>query len=152
MHARVVRIEDDLEQLVADINSASWDKRNEMSIYDTSSLAAYLARQDTVFVACYDYSQATPVLLGIASSRIEMKPYEMATWLYVDELDVCADQRQKGVGTCIMQAILQIATEQGCEEVWLGTEHDNQPANALYRSLDPDDEAHVIGYTYETDE
>ena len=36
-------------------------------------------------------------------------------------------------------------------EVWLATEVDNDAANALYRSLEPDDVAEVVGYTYEAD-
>ena len=81
-----------------------------------------------------------------------MKPYEYALWLYVDEVDVCADQRQRGAGKALMTKLLEIAEASGCEEVWLGTEADNQPANALYRALNPDDVAAVVGYTFETDE
>ena len=51
-----------------------------------------------------------------------------------------------------MQRLLEIAEENGCEELWLGTEFDNAPANALYASLTPDDVSRVIGYTWETDE
>ena len=47
--------------------------------------------------------------------------------------------------------LIEFAEQSGCEEVWLGTEVENAPANALYQSLDPDDVANVIGYTYETD-
>ena len=88
----------------------------------------------------------------MASSRIEIKPYDQELWLYVDEVDVCSDQRQKGAGKAIMSKLIEIAKDKGCEEVWLGTEVDNLPANALYRLLDPDDVANVVGYTFETDE
>jgi aminoglycoside 6'-N-acetyltransferase I len=81
-----------------------------------------------------------------------MKPYGKELWLYVDEVDVCANQRKKGAGKLIMQTLIEMAKSVGCEEVWLGTEVENAPANALYRSLDPDEVSTVIGYTYETDE
>ncbi|RUO34862.1 GNAT family N-acetyltransferase [Aliidiomarina soli] len=152
MKAKEITLDDDLHSLVGQINCASWDEANEMSEYDYESLKRYLERSDTIFIACNEESEQGTVLLGIASSRIEMKPYRMDLWLYVDEVDVCVDQRNKGAGKLIMQTLIEIAKKEGCKQVWLGTEVDNAPANALYRSLDPDEVAEVIGYTYETDE
>jgi len=150
LKARKISQYDDLRSLVEEINRASWDEANEMPEFDVESLKAYLERQDTVFIACHADSERVPVLLGIASSRLEMKPYGKELWLYVDEVDVCADQRKKGVGKHIMQTLIEIAENEGCEEVWLGAEVKNTAANALYRSLDPDDVSNVTGYTYET--
>lgn len=152
MTVEVITLHDDLQQLVEEINQASWDDGNEMSKFDVEALSEYLARQDTLFVACHDIVEGDRTLLGIASSRLEIKPYDKERWLYVDEVDVCADQRQRGAGKAIMRKLIAIAEDAGCEEVWLGTEADNQAANALYQSLAPDDVAQVIGYTYETDE
>lgn len=142
----------DLARLVDEINDASWDDANEMSVYDVKSLSAYLNRADTLFVACHENSSHGSTLLGFASSRFELKPYGEEKWLYVDELDVCANQRQRGAGSAIMRKLFELAEEADCEEVWLGTEVENAAANALYRSLDPDDVAEVVGYTYELDE
>lgn len=152
MEVKVITLEDNLDELVAHINQADWDEANEMSEYDVEALAAYLERQDTLFVACYETSSERSTLLGMASARIEIKPYGKERWLYVDEVDVCADQRQRGAGKLIMQKLLEIAEDQGCEELWLGTEVDNHPANALYNSLTPDDVTKFIGYTYEIDD
>ena len=148
---RVISNADDLDLLVTQINDASWDDANEMSVYSVNALEAYLERQDTVFLACHESSPASK-LLGIASGRLELKPYEKFRWLYVDEVDVCADERQRGVGRCLMNALLALAEENDCEELWLGTEADNHAANALYRSLEPDDIAEVVGYTFEFDD
>ena len=148
----VIKPSDNLSQIVHEINHASWDRANEMSVYDVESLSTYLARQDTLFVTCYDISSDPPTLLGIASSRIEIKPYGNELWLYVDEVDVCADQRRKGAGKAIMQKLLEIADEKGCAEVWLGAEAENLAANALYLSLEPDEVSRVVGYTFEIHE
>ena len=142
---------DAVSSLVADINQASWDAANEMCAYEEESLATYLAHPDTVFVSCYEAQDGQTTFMGMGSGRLELKPYDGSRWLYVDEVDVCADQRQKGAGAALMQKFIAIAEYHGCEEVWLGTEVDNDAANALYRSLDPDDEAEVVGYTWETD-
>ena len=152
MEVVVVTIQDDLSKLVEEINQASWDASNDISEYDEEALRAYLSRQDTVFVVCYETSTEYRTLMGIASSRIEMKPYGNEHWLYVDEVDVCADQRQKSAGKLIMQKLLEIAEENGCKELWLGAEVDNHPANALYKSLNPDTISEVVGYTYKTGE
>lgn len=143
---------DDLDQLVEQINAAQWDDANEISEYDRDALLHYLDHTDTYFVTCYDASTAPATLMGMASARLEIKPYARERWLYVDEVDVCVDQRRRGAGKAIMNKLLEIADDADCEELWLGTEIDNQPANALYRSLEPDDVAQVIGYTYEMED
>ena len=149
MEVKILTLEDDLEKVVSGINSAAWDIKNDISEYTVSALESYLQRKDTIFLACYETTGVTHTLLGIASSRIEIKPYGEELWLYVDEVDVCRDHRQKGVGKFMMQHLIEIATNEGCKEIWLGAEIDNLPANALYRSLKPDQVTDVIGYTYE---
>ncbi len=146
-----VSADDNVQALVDEINAAVWDEANEISVYAADALAAYLERADTVFVVCHEHRDGGRTLLGMASARIEMKPYGRALWLYVDEVDVRADQRRRGAGKALMHKLIEIAEAAGCEEVWLGTEADNSPANALYRALDPDDVAAVVGYTFETD-
>jgi ribosomal protein S18 acetylase RimI-like enzyme len=152
MQILAIKLEDDLPALVHDINSAQWDVANEMTEYKAEDLADYLRRQDTVFIACYDTESRHRSLLGIASARIQIKPYDKELWLYIDEVDVCADQRQKGAGKAMMRALIAIARENGCQEVWLGTEVDNTSANALYKSLKPDEIEQFVGYSYRVDE
>ena len=146
-----ISLADDLDALARDINACAWDEGNQMSVYDAASLELYLNHQDTLLVTCHRVEATGRTLAGFASGRFQIKPYDGERWLYVDEVDVCADQRQKGAGATLMQKFIAIAEYHGCEEVWLGTEVDNDAANALYRSLDPDDEAEVVGYTWETD-
>jgi len=148
----IITPSDDLSKIVHEINHALWDSTNEMSVYDAESLSTYLEREDTLFITCHDISSDPPRLLGIASSRIEIKPYGKELWLYVDEVDVCSDQRRKGAGKAMMQKLIEIANEKGCEEVWLGAEVENMAANALYRSLKPATVSRVVGYTFEINE
>jgi aminoglycoside 6'-N-acetyltransferase I len=148
----VITPEHDLECLVADINAAQWDEANEMSEYDVDSLSEYLNTPDNVFVACYAVTDPVRTLMGFASSRFQLKPYDRERWLYVDEVDVCVNQRRKGAGKAIMTTLINIARENDCAEVWLGTEPDNDAANALYRSLRPDEVEQFVGYTFEPDD
>ena len=139
---------DDLRSLVDEINRASWDDANDMAVYEIDALSAYLHCQDCIFVACHEVVATGRTLLGIASSRLELKPYENERWLYVDEVDVCVDQRRKGAGKAIMRKLIEVAKDAGCNEVWLGTEVDNDAANVLYRSLNPDSIEQFVGYTF----
>jgi len=149
---RIVKKTDDLASLVFDINQAVWDEANEMSTYDVGSLQNYLEKQDTVFISCYENKCDVRTLLGFASARIEHKPYQNEKWLYIDEVDVCADKRRLGAGTAVMQKLFEIAHEEDCEEVWLGAEKSNAAAIRFYQSLDPDDVTDVIGYTFDLEE
>lgn len=140
---------DDLEGLVSDINAARWDDANDMTDYSVSALQSYLGHQHTVFLACHDVVGGERRFLGMASGRLQPKPYDNEWWLYVDEVDVCVDHRCRGAGRALMQAFFEIARAAGCDMTWLGTEVDNHAANALYRSLDPAAIEQFVGYTYE---
>ena len=144
----VIGIGHDLRQLIAEINAASWDDANEMAEYDVVALKNYIDHQGTVFLACHEIANGERTLLGIASSRLEVKPYGGERWLYIDEVDVCANQRRRGAGTAMMKKLFEIAKAADCEEVWLATEATNLAADSLYRSLKPVDVADVVGYTY----
>lgn len=53
-------------------------------------------------------------------------------YFYVDELDTVVKFRRQGVGRALMEAAMDVATELGCIELWLGTEHEGRDAaNAL---------------------
>ncbi|MEM8984158.1 MAG: GNAT family N-acetyltransferase [Pseudomonadota bacterium] len=150
LNVQVVSLRDDLSKLVSDINAASWDAANDIAPYTEDALRFYLARDSSIFIACYGADKSDSTLMGIGSGCFAYKPYGNERWLYVDEVDVCVDQRQKGAGKRIMQAFIEIAATSNCEELWLGTEVDNAAANALYRSLSPDEVSNVVGYAYDT--
>ena len=148
----LVSLEDDLESLVGDINAARWDAANDIVAYDVNALLAYLHKTDVVFVACYLVEGESRTFAGMASGRLEHKPYDFEKWLYIDEVDTCSDLRQRGVGTAMMKWLLQFADENDCDEVWLGTEVENDAANALYKSLRPSSIDAVVGYTFELED
>jgi ribosomal protein S18 acetylase RimI-like enzyme len=137
MEVKEIKVSDDLEKLTLDIKSASWDEGNDIQCYSESSLRAYLERQDSLFLACYLERDGQNTLLGIASARLEWKPYADRPWLYVDEIDTCCDYRRKGVATKLMSTFFNLAKDKDCDEVWLGAESTNLAAQKLYQSLSP---------------
>jgi len=142
----LINTESDIEKIVAEINSATWDDANDLCQYDVEGLRAYLQKEDAVFLVCRDEEDA---FLGMASGRLQLKPYGQERWFYVDEVDVCVDHRRKGAGAAMMKKFLDIAHAENCEELWLGTELDNVAANALYKSLKPDDIEQFVGFNFE---
>lgn len=140
--------DDDLAAVVEHINAAHWDEANDVQLHEAKALRGFLEIPDTVFLVCYLFEDGAERFAGMASGRIEHKPYDQRRWLYVDEVDCCSDLRRRGVGTALMKELLAIARRRGCQEVWLGTEADNVAANRLYGSLDPDINESVQGYTF----
>ena len=152
LDTRLICGEDDLQTLVDQINAAQWDDANDLENYSVDALKAYLNKQDTVLVVCHIETDEGKFLAGMASGRIEQKPYEFEKWLYIDEVDTCKNYRQLGVGTSIMKQLMDIADEHDCKEAWLGTEKTNTVARRFYESLEPDDVEDVIGFTFELDD
>jgi ribosomal protein S18 acetylase RimI-like enzyme len=148
VNVRQITRADDLRELVRQINRAAWDDDNDIGPYSVAALQAYLSREDTVFVVALS-AEAEQELVGMASARIELKPYDQMKWLFIDEVDTSASHRRRGVGKALMVRLLEIARDSGCQEVWLGTESTNGAANGLYRSLSPDAVDQVVGYTFE---
>lgn len=140
VHVERLTVDAPLARRAAAIEAAEWDDDNDIdSPYTAESLAAYLASPDNVFLLARDGD----VVLGMASGTLLRKPYGDERWCYVDEVDVAVPHRRRGVGRALMEAFLQLAREAGCEVLWLGTEPDNEPALALYRSLAGDEETFV---------
>lgn len=150
LKVEIIETESDLLTLAKQINQASWDDENDVDDYSSESLKSYLKKEDTVFVVCYLEDNEAQILAGMCSGRIEHKPYDFEKWLYIDEVDTCSNHRQKGVATAMMKKLLQIAKDNDCEEVWLGTETTNLVARRFYESLKPNDIEDVIGFTFET--
>ena len=55
--------------------------------------------------------------------------------LYFDNAGVAPAFQRRGIATRMFEEIMRVGRERGCHEVWVGTEPDNEPAKALYRSL-----------------
>jgi len=140
-----VSTQDDLNKIIFDIQKANWVKASEISSEDYSfeSLNLFLKNTESVFVVAYSDKQ----FAGMASAKL-LNKQNGDIWLYIDEVDVCEDKQRQGIGTALMRYLLKFAHESDCDEVWLGTEVDNVPANALYASLNPSEIQNCIGYTY----
>jgi ribosomal protein S18 acetylase RimI-like enzyme len=90
------------------------------------------------------------LVVGMATGFTHFHP-DKDEEFFVNELGVDAAYLRQGIATQLMQAILGEARAMGCKQAWLGTEHVNAPALALYRKLmtkDDTEEAMSV-FTYD---
>jgi aminoglycoside 6'-N-acetyltransferase I len=53
--------------------------------------------------------------------------------VYIDNLGVTPQHQRQGVATKLIERMLDICRELGCQNVWVATDLDNKAAAALYR-------------------
>ena len=88
-------------------------------------------------------------VVGMASAVIYLHPDKPAN-MWVNEVGVGDNFRRQGIGRALVSAVVELAQDLGCSEAWLGTEADNAPALALYRSFANVSEEQGSYFTWET--
>jgi ribosomal protein S18 acetylase RimI-like enzyme len=87
------------------------------------------------------------IVIGQCAGVIHRHP-DKATELYVDEVGTASTHRRQGIARAMLDELFRWGRERGCEEAWLGTELDNEPANALYRSYTPTEDEAMQFYVF----
>jgi len=65
---------------------------------------------------------------------VETTHPDKGTEMFLYELSVREDERRRGHGRALVDALAALARERGCYGMWVGTEHDNAAALATYRA------------------
>jgi len=134
-----VTIADDLSAICAQMQPGLWGKYNHMTSYKPELLKEFLEAGNILLLA-YDGDPSTgsgqAKIAGVVIAHKLLHPAGESS-LYVHELDTHPNYRRRGVATLLMDKCKEIAKEMGLTEVWLGTETDNDAANAFYKTLDP---------------
>ena len=104
---------------------------------DAARLGAYLRTAGHMMVVALEGG----LVVGQCAAVIHRHP-DKPTELYVDEVGTASTHRRQGIARAMLDELFRWGRELGCEEAWLGTELDNDAANALYRGYRPvEDEA-----------
>lgn len=122
----------DLESLIQDLNGDGWDDFDQP--FTLASLTSFLQDDSHVYLVAHIDDQ----LAGALHAYVMPHPSGRIHF-YIDEVDTKKPFRKQGVAKTMMREALRVAGDWGCDEAWLGTEHDNEPAKALYNSLKPDE-------------
>ena len=86
-------------------------------------------------------------VIGMASAVDYVHP-DKPLQLWINEVGVAPQYHRKGVGSRMINALLNLGRELGCYEAWVGTGPDNKPARGLYDSIGGKSEA-VVMYTFD---
>jgi ribosomal protein S18 acetylase RimI-like enzyme len=67
-------------------------------------------------------------------SGVETSHPDKGTEMFLYELSVDPDRRNRGIGRALVGALADVARDRGCYGMWVGTEPDNAAALATYRA------------------
>ena len=83
---------------------------------------------------------------------VEMTHPDKGTEMFLYELAVHEEHRNRGVGRALVRALAALAREHGCYGMWVLTDEDNAAALAAYRAAGGGDpEANVmLSWTFDT--
>jgi len=120
---------------------------------DPASLRRFLANpmNHLVVARVEDPNDPTHVgtVIGMASAISYVHP-DKPLQLFINEVGVAGQHRRSGVGTRLMEFLLNHAQGLGCTEAWVATEVGNSAARALYRATGGrEDSERAVVYTYD---
>lgn len=107
---------------------------------DPAQALAFLGDPGHRMVVALDAGQ----IVAFASGTVLLHP-DKAPGLFINEVGTRETHRRRGLAKAVVQALIAAGQAAGCTSAWLGTEPENEPARALYRSL-AGDERGFIGY------
>ncbi|MEU4213966.1 GNAT family N-acetyltransferase [Actinoplanes sp. NPDC026623] len=99
----------------------------------------FLTHPDHHLLFAYDGDRAVGMISGI-----ELTHPDKGTEMFVYELGVAPVARLRGVGSALVRALADIARERGCYGMWVGTETDNEAAQATYRRAGATEESPFV--------
>ena len=112
---------------------------------DPARLAAYLAEPGHLMLLALE----DDLVVGQCAAVVHRHP-DKPTELYIDELGTALTHRRQGIARRLLAEMLDWGRDLGAIEVWLGTERDNEAANALYRSFAPLEDQAMRFYLFGT--
>jgi ribosomal protein S18 acetylase RimI-like enzyme len=96
---------------------------------DPRRLAAYLAEPNHHMIVAL----AGGEVVAQCAAVIHRHP-DKVTELYIDEVGVSPAWQRRGIARQMLDRMLALGKELGCEEAWVGTEPDNVAARGLYEA------------------
>jgi ribosomal protein S18 acetylase RimI-like enzyme len=106
-------------------------------------LTAYLTTPGHIMVVALEGD----LVVGQCAGVIHRHP-DKPTELYVDEVGTASTHRRQGIARAMLDELFAWGRELGCAEAWLGTELDNDAANALYRTYRPTEDEAMQFYVF----
>ena len=131
----------DLEEIAVGLNASGWFPREKD--YSSAAFEAWLKDSSHIYLVAHIDGR----IAGSSHAYMMLHP-DGRTFMFIDEVDTKEEFRRQGVATTMMKWLITYALDNGAAEAWLGTEHDNPEAKALYESLHPDEVEHGPIYMF----
>jgi ribosomal protein S18 acetylase RimI-like enzyme len=81
-------------------------------------------------------------------SGVEITHPDKGTEMFLYELGVDKDHRNRGFGTALVRALADLAREQSCYGMWVLVDDENAAAAATYRKADGDVESQPLMFSW----
>jgi GNAT superfamily N-acetyltransferase len=91
------------------------------------------------------------VVVGFASAVHYVHPDKPSPELWINEVGVANTHRRQGLGTALLESLLDHARRLGCVEAWVLTDRGNEPALRLYHSVGGTPTGDHIMFTFRLD-
>lgn len=111
---------------------------------DPVQLAAFLLDPGHEMVVALADSK----VIGMASGTVLLHPDKPPAF-FVAEVGVDEDMRKLGIGSALVERLLNVARARGCQGIWLATEADNAAARALYRTVGARETGGIVVYDWD---
>jgi len=103
---------------------------------DRAELEGFLERWHSLRVArtgALEHPLEHPILVAERDGRIIGALTYVLGWDACEILTLHADERRRGVGTALIDAVAEVARDAGCGRLWLITTNDNVDALRFYQ-------------------
>jgi len=111
---------------------------------DPVQSAAFLAHPDHEIVVAIDGG----VVIGFVSGAELLHPDKPPAF-FIAEVGVDETHQRRGIATALIEQMITVARERGCQGVWLATEVDNDPARALYGRTGARETGGIVVYDWD---
>ncbi len=125
MTIEIVRIDEHNRALLDNLDEEIFDEA-----VDPGCLAVYVKEQSHLMLVAI----LEGTVIGQVLAVVHRQP-DRATELYIDNLAVSEKFQRLGIATKLLTKLFAIGKKNGCDEVWVAVDPDNEQAKKFYRSM-----------------
>ena len=116
------------------------------SLPDLATSARFLVTPGHHLLIAYEDEQPAGFVSGV-----ELTHPDKGTEMFLYELAVAEPFQRRGIGKALVNALLEIARERACYDMWVLTDADNEAALATYRTTGTSAESSHVMLTWDLD-
>lgn len=87
-------------------------------------------------------------VVGFVSAVMYVHPDKERPEVWINEVGVAPTHHRRGIARDMLGHLLDFARDAGCAEAWVLTSRSNDAAMRLYRSLDGEESADTVMFTF----